>query len=142
MLTAGPILGTLADMVADRRVDLAGVVDATQAARVLDQWAENPQSHWKIPSLRAILASGTSPGSARRPTDRTACATSCTPRSPSPTTRSSSGSFNLSHAGERNAENVLEVRDAALADRLAAFIDDVRARYPDRVPIEAAGARP
>jgi phosphatidylserine/phosphatidylglycerophosphate/cardiolipin synthase-like enzyme len=40
------------------------------------------------------------------------------------------GSFNLSHSGERNAENVLEIRDAALADRMAAFIDSICARYP------------
>jgi phosphatidylserine/phosphatidylglycerophosphate/cardiolipin synthase-like enzyme len=40
------------------------------------------------------------------------------------------GSFNLSHSGEQNAENVLELADARLADRLAAFVDDVRRRYP------------
>jgi phosphatidylserine/phosphatidylglycerophosphate/cardiolipin synthase-like enzyme len=40
------------------------------------------------------------------------------------------GSFNLSHSGELNAENVLEIADAALADRLAAYIDGVRGRYP------------
>ena len=40
------------------------------------------------------------------------------------------GSFNLSHSGELNAENVLEIADAALAERMAGFIDAVRARYP------------
>jgi phosphatidylserine/phosphatidylglycerophosphate/cardiolipin synthase-like enzyme len=40
------------------------------------------------------------------------------------------GSFNLSHSGEENAENVLEIADRQLADQLAAFIDDVRGRYP------------
>jgi phosphatidylserine/phosphatidylglycerophosphate/cardiolipin synthase-like enzyme len=40
------------------------------------------------------------------------------------------GSFNLSHSGELNAENVLELEDAQLADRLAGFVDEVRARYP------------
>jgi phosphatidylserine/phosphatidylglycerophosphate/cardiolipin synthase-like enzyme len=40
------------------------------------------------------------------------------------------GSFNLSHSGELNAENVLEIADAGIASRLAAFIDAVRARYP------------
>jgi hypothetical protein len=40
---------------------------------------------------------------------------------------------NLSRSGEQNAENVLELHDAKLADRLAAFIDDVRERYP-RMP--------
>jgi phosphatidylserine/phosphatidylglycerophosphate/cardiolipin synthase-like enzyme len=40
------------------------------------------------------------------------------------------GSFNLSHSGEQNAENVLEIRDAAVADRMAAFVDAIRGRYP------------
>jgi len=40
------------------------------------------------------------------------------------------GSFNLSHSGEMNAENVVELQDAQIAERLAAFVDDVRARYP------------
>jgi phosphatidylserine/phosphatidylglycerophosphate/cardiolipin synthase-like enzyme len=40
------------------------------------------------------------------------------------------GSFNLSHSGEENAENVLEIADAALAERLTLFVDDVRGRYP------------
>jgi phosphatidylserine/phosphatidylglycerophosphate/cardiolipin synthase-like enzyme len=39
------------------------------------------------------------------------------------------GSFNLSRSGERNAENVLEIKDAGVADRLAAYVDAVRARY-------------
>jgi phosphatidylserine/phosphatidylglycerophosphate/cardiolipin synthase-like enzyme len=46
------------------------------------------------------------------------------------------GSFNLSRSGEQNAENVLELRDPGLADRLAAFIDDVRERYPGMPPPE------
>jgi len=40
------------------------------------------------------------------------------------------GSFNLSRSGEENAENVLEIADAALAERMAAFVDAVRSRYP------------
>jgi phosphatidylserine/phosphatidylglycerophosphate/cardiolipin synthase-like enzyme len=43
------------------------------------------------------------------------------------------GSFNLSRSGELNAENVLEIADAALAERLAAWIDALRARYPDGI---------
>ena len=40
------------------------------------------------------------------------------------------GSFNLSHSGEKNAENVLEIRDAGLAGSLSAYVDEVCARYP------------
>ena len=39
------------------------------------------------------------------------------------------GSFNLSRSGEHNAEDMLEIHDAALADELAAFVDGVRGRY-------------
>ena len=46
------------------------------------------------------------------------------------------GSFNFSRSGERNAENVVEIRDAATADTLAAYVDDVRARYPAATPPE------
>ena len=48
------------------------------------------------------------------------------------------GSFNLSRSGEKNAENVLEIEDAAIADRLASFVDEIRARYP-RVTIAPSG---
>ena len=43
------------------------------------------------------------------------------------------GSFNLSRSGETNAENVLEIADPALAERLAGWIDELRARYPDGI---------
>lgn len=40
------------------------------------------------------------------------------------------GSYNLSGSGQDNAENVLEIADGALADRFAAFADQLRGRYP------------
>jgi phosphatidylserine/phosphatidylglycerophosphate/cardiolipin synthase-like enzyme len=39
------------------------------------------------------------------------------------------GSYNLSHAGEENAENLLELDSAPLADRFVAYVDAVFARY-------------
>ena len=36
------------------------------------------------------------------------------------------GSFNLSRSGERNAENVLEIHDATVADTLASYVDEIR----------------
>jgi phosphatidylserine/phosphatidylglycerophosphate/cardiolipin synthase-like enzyme len=40
------------------------------------------------------------------------------------------GSYNLSNSGQQNAENVLEIDDPALAQRIALFVDDLRRRYP------------
>jgi phosphatidylserine/phosphatidylglycerophosphate/cardiolipin synthase-like enzyme len=48
------------------------------------------------------------------------------------------GSFNLSRSGELNAENVLEIADARLADRMAAFVEELCARYP-RVAVPVGG---
>jgi phosphatidylserine/phosphatidylglycerophosphate/cardiolipin synthase-like enzyme len=50
------------------------------------------------------------------------------------------GSFNFSRSGERNAENVLEIHDAATADALARYVDEVRVRYPRATPPGARAA--
>src|SRR5207249_11819794 len=39
------------------------------------------------------------------------------------------GSFNLSHSGESNAEDVVQVENQAIADICASYIDRVAARY-------------
>ena len=39
------------------------------------------------------------------------------------------GSYNLSHAGEDNAENLLQLDGATLADRFVEFVDAVYSRY-------------
>src|SRR4051794_35626429 len=55
VLTAGPILGTLCEVIAEGRVDVAGVCDATQIRQVFQQWEGNPGSQWKAPLLRRAL---------------------------------------------------------------------------------------
>jgi hypothetical protein len=40
------------------------------------------------------------------------------------------GSYNLSHSGEENAENVLEIESPMVADLFAAYVESVTARYP------------
>ena len=134
VISSGPVLGTLAQVASDGKVDLAGVVDATQVREVLQQWRENGNVDWKGPLLRATLTRA--PFSGKR----------STPYAPgsvhdymhAKVTVADDvvfvGSFNLSHSGEENAENVLELTDAGLADRLAAFVDAVRGRYPAADP--------
>ena len=55
VISSAPILGTLAQVASDGKVDLAGVVDATQIAEVLAQWHENGNAEWKAPLLRTSL---------------------------------------------------------------------------------------
>ena len=131
MISSGPILGTLAEVATDGKVDLAGVVDRTQVLEVLRQWHLNGNAAWKEPLLRTALTRAPFSGKHSTPVLRPArCTTTCTPRSRSPTTSSSSGASTSPTPGELNAENVLEIADAGLADLLAGFVDGIRARYP------------
>ncbi len=130
VISSGPILGTLAQVVSDGKVDLAGVVDATQIGEVLQQWHDNGSADWKSPLLRATLAGAPFSGKVTTPYAPGSVHDYMHAKVTVADDTVFVGSFNLSHSGEMNAENVLEIADAALADRLAAFIDAVRARYP------------
>lgn len=130
VLTSGPILATLVEVVTERRCDVAGVVDDTQVDEVFGQWRANGVSAWKIPLLQRVLEGAPFSGKASMP---------WSPRSPHDFMHAKVvvaddtafvGSFNFSRSGERNAENVLEIRDLAIADRLAAYVDEIRLRYP------------
>jgi phosphatidylserine/phosphatidylglycerophosphate/cardiolipin synthase-like enzyme len=130
VITSGPILGTLAEVASDGKVDVAGIVDLTQIHEVLSQWAENSNAAWKTPALRAALTRAPFAGKRSTP---------YTPESVHDYMHAKVtvaddtlfvGSFNLSHSGEQNAENVLEIADARLAEQMAAYVDELRTRYP------------
>jgi phosphatidylserine/phosphatidylglycerophosphate/cardiolipin synthase-like enzyme len=128
VLTAGPILGTLNEVLSERRVDVAGVCDATQVAQVFDQWEHNPRSSWKGPLLHRVLAvfhgkrsTPYAPGSVHDYMHAKVTVADDVVFV---------GSFNLSRSGETNAENVLEIADPALAERMAGWIDELRERFP------------
>ena len=130
VISSAPILATLAQVASDGKVDLAGVVDATQIAEVLAQWHENGNAAWKEPLLRTALTRAPFSGKHTTPYAPGSVHDYMHAKVTVADDRVFVGSFNLSHSGELNAENVLELDDAQLANRLAAFIDEVRARYP------------
>jgi phosphatidylserine/phosphatidylglycerophosphate/cardiolipin synthase-like enzyme len=128
VITTGPVLGTLAQVIADRSVDLAGCVDATQIREVVHQWSVNGNISWKLPLLRQVMA-GPFTGKESTPYGAGTVHDYMHAKITVCDDTVFVGSFNLSRSGEKNAENVLEIADAAVADRLAAFVDSVRARY-------------
>jgi phosphatidylserine/phosphatidylglycerophosphate/cardiolipin synthase-like enzyme len=139
VITTGPILGTLAQVIADKQVDVAGCVDITQVREVIHQWNENGNVSWKLPLLEQVMAGPFSGKESTPYGDGTVHdfmhAKVCVCDDVAFV-----GSFNLSRSGEKNAENVLEIHDAAIADALAAFVDAVRARYPRAVTTPASGS--
>jgi phosphatidylserine/phosphatidylglycerophosphate/cardiolipin synthase-like enzyme len=140
VITAGPVLGTLAEVAAEGRVDVRAVVDRTQMEEVFHQWRTNGRSAWKIPIFASV---------AEHADVRGKLSTRYSPETPHDFMHAKVaiaddwvfvGSFNLSRSGERNAENVLELQDPELADRLAAFVDAIRGRY-DPMPAPDGGPR-
>ena len=142
IITAGPVLSALS-VAARGRADVSGIVDISQTARVLGQWNEGVPT-WKGPVLEQVLlecgfagkASSEDygrPGSVRDTMHAKVLVAD---------DAAFVGSFNLSRSGEANAENVLEIEDAAIADRLAAWIDELRLRYPPAATVLADGDAP
>ena len=137
VITSAPVLATLAQRIADGKGDIAGCVDATQVEDVLRQWKAQGTVAWKIPLLQQVLAGSFSgknstpwaPGSLHDFMHAKVVVADDTVFV---------GSFNLSHSGEQNAENVVELEDPELAKQLGAFVDEVRGRYPRVTPTRSS----
>lgn len=128
VITAGPVLGTLADMV-KKHVDFKGVYDRTQMQEVVSQWRGDPHAAWKAPAFQSVsnglpfaskVTTPYAPGSIHDFMHAKVTVVDDLVLT---------GSYNLSHSGEENAENLLELRSPALADQLVAFVDALYARY-------------
>ena len=137
VLTTPPVVGALA--AADRaagRIDIAGCVDGTQMADVARQWAAS-RGAWKVPLIHRLAAAGFS---AKHSTPYGAGDVHDFMHAKLTVVDDTvfAGSFNLSRSGERNAENVLEIEDAA-ARRPAGRVRRRRPRGRDRRGCNCSG---
>jgi phosphatidylserine/phosphatidylglycerophosphate/cardiolipin synthase-like enzyme len=137
VITTGPVLGTLAQVISDQSVALAGCVDATQIRDVVRQWGVIGNAYWKLPLLRAVMA-GPFTGKESTPYGAGTVHDFMHAKVAVCDDTTFVGSFNLSRSGEKNAENVLEIKDAEIADLLAAYVDTVRSKYgPVVLPVSS-----
>jgi phosphatidylserine/phosphatidylglycerophosphate/cardiolipin synthase-like enzyme len=129
VLTAAPVISTLAQRISEGDLDVAGCIDATQVNGVFYDWHRDGNAAWKIPILKRVLEAPFS-GKPSAPYEPQSVHNFMHAKVTVADDVVFTGSFNLSRRGEKNAENMLEIHDAALAERLARFVDEVRARYP------------
>ena len=129
VITSGPILGTLAEACEHMSADIGGVYDATQMDEVQHQWAEESTASWKIGAFRSVV--GAVRFGAKRSTPYAKGTVHDFMHAKILVTDDYvyAGSFNLSHSGEANAENVVQIENSAIADVCAAYIDQVAAKY-------------
>jgi phosphatidylserine/phosphatidylglycerophosphate/cardiolipin synthase-like enzyme len=127
LLTSGSILGALGDVLQRGQVqEYGGIYDRTQMESVFAQWQGQP-AEWKVSAFQTVA--------------RGLAGKRSTPYTPGGRHDFMhnkvlvcddvviTGSYNLSHSATANAENLLAVRDAELADRYSAYIDGLVRRY-------------
>jgi phosphatidylserine/phosphatidylglycerophosphate/cardiolipin synthase-like enzyme len=129
VITAGVVLGTLGDLTHSAHPEFKGVYDRTQMAEVLGQWRVDPHASWKGPAFQAV--STTLPFASKVTTPYTPSSVHDFMHAKITVVDNTvlTGSYNLSHAGEDNAENLLVLDSAPLADLFVNFVDTVFARY-------------
>lgn len=129
VITSGPILGTLAETLEHGGVDILGVYDATQMDEVQRQWSGQATTSWKIQAFKTIVASARFGSKRSTPYSSGSVHDFMHAKILIADDYVYMGSFNLSHSGEMNAENVLQVQSQAIADRCAAYVEQLAARY-------------
>jgi phosphatidylserine/phosphatidylglycerophosphate/cardiolipin synthase-like enzyme len=127
IITSGSILGAIGDLLTSNRLaEYGGVYDRTQMDGVFDQWKGTP-ADWK----RGIFTQIAAPLFGKR-------STPYSPGTPHDFMHNKvvvaddaviTGSYNLSRSAEENAENMLIIEDANLANQYCAYIDRLGARF-------------
>ncbi len=129
LLNSGTLINALTDVLNANGAKVDGIYDRTQMADVYRQWEDVPQNRWKIPALEDIVARAGLVGKNSTPY--------------TPTGRHDfmhnkvlvlddtlvTGSYNFSRSAQYNAENILFIESAALADRYSSYIDHLIAKY-------------
>jgi phosphatidylserine/phosphatidylglycerophosphate/cardiolipin synthase-like enzyme len=129
LINSGTLIGELLDLLHAGRIQVDGIYDRTQMAEVYTQWQEVPSNHWKIPALQEIVARAHLAGKNSTPY--------------SPISRHDfmhnkvlviddtviTGSYNFSRSAQFNAENILFLESAALAETYSRYIDHLKSKY-------------
>ena len=144
LINSSRLLQALLGQLDRGEVPVWGVIDGTQMAGVLYQWRDNPQLAWKIAAVERVVAEAGLVGKRSVPyapgqrhdfmhnkmliVDNTVI----------------TGSYNLSHNAQGNAENMLAITNAAFAEEAVAYVDALAIRYgagAQRAEDEPPGAR-
>ncbi len=129
LINSGTLISALVDLLRAGRVAVSGIYDRTQMSDVYRQWQEVAQNRWKIPALQDVIARARLVGKNSTPY--------------SPTGRHDymhnkilvvddtviTGSYNFSRSAQFNAENILFIESAPLAEAYSIYIDHLMQKY-------------
>jgi phosphatidylserine/phosphatidylglycerophosphate/cardiolipin synthase-like enzyme len=129
LINSGTLIGELGNLLRRGRVTVDGIYDRTQMEQVYLQWQEVPQNRWKIGALKEIITRAGLVGKNSAP---------YTPTGPHNFMHNKvlviddtviTGSYNFSRSAQFNAENILFIESAPLAEAYSAYIDRLVEKY-------------
>jgi phosphatidylserine/phosphatidylglycerophosphate/cardiolipin synthase-like enzyme len=129
LINSGTLIGELGNLLRRGRVAVDGLYDRTQMEQVYVQWQEVPQNRWKISALKEIITRAGLVGKNSMP---------YTPTGPHNFMHNKvlviddtviTGSYNFSRSAQFNAENILFIESAPLAEAYSAYIDHLKSKY-------------
>jgi phosphatidylserine/phosphatidylglycerophosphate/cardiolipin synthase-like enzyme len=129
LVNSGTLIGELGNLLRHGRVAIDGIYDRTQMEQVYLQWQEVPQNRWKIGALKEIIMHAGLVGKNSAP---------YTPTGPHNFMHNKvlviddtviTGSYNFSRSAQFNAENILFIESALLAQAYSAYIDHLVEKY-------------
>jgi len=129
LINSGTLISELGNLLRAGRVAVDGIYDRTQMAEVYVQWQDVPQNRWKIDALKDIIARASLVGKNSTP---------YTPNGRHDFMHNKvlviddsviTGSYNFSRSAQFNAENILFIESALLAEAYSVYIDHLIQKY-------------
>jgi phosphatidylserine/phosphatidylglycerophosphate/cardiolipin synthase-like enzyme len=129
LINSGTLISELGNLLRAGRVAVDGIYDRTQMAEVYVQWQDVPQNRWKIGALKEIIAHAGLVGKNSTP---------YTPNGRHDFMHNKvlviddtviTGSYNFSRSAQFNAENILFIESAPLAEAYSVYIDHLIQKY-------------
>ncbi len=129
LLNSGTLINALLGLLDAGRVKVDGIHDRTQQEDVYRQWTDVPSNRWKVPALQDIVARAHLVGKKSTPYTPTGRHDFMHDKVLVIDDTVITGSYNFSRSAQFNAENILFIDSAALAEQYSRYIDHLIAKY-------------
>jgi phosphatidylserine/phosphatidylglycerophosphate/cardiolipin synthase-like enzyme len=129
LINSGTLIGELGNLLHKGRVAVDGIYDRTQMEQVYLQWQDVPQNRWKIPALKEIIVRAGLIGKNSTPYSAPGRHNYMHNKILVIDDTVITGSYNFSRSAQFNAENILFIESAPLAESYSAYIDHLKSKY-------------
>src|SRR5947209_3867801 len=129
LINSGTLISEVGNVLRRGNVSVDGIYDRTQMEEVYRQWQGVPQNHWKVPALQEIITRAGLIGKKSTPYTPTSVHDFMHNKVLVIDDTVITGSYNFSRSAQFNAENILFIESAALAEAYSAYIDHLVEKY-------------